>query len=114
MDILRILKIIAAGSTILVGLVSLFRPRSVQGFTGLMAPAGRGITEIRAILGAFFVGLGIMPLVYDTPQTYGMLGFTYLIVALVRFVSMFVDGSVEGSNVISVISEIILGIILVL
>lgn len=113
MDISQILKIFAAVSTIIVGLVSMLRPRSVHGFTGLDAPSGRGITEIRAILGAFFVGLGIMPLVYNSPQTYGMLGFTYLIVAGVRFVSMFLDGSVERSNIISVISEVILGIFLV-
>jgi hypothetical protein len=114
MDISQILKIIAAISTIIVGLVSLIRPRSVQGFTGLEAHGGRGITEIRAILGAFFVGLGIMSFVYNSSQTYGMLGFTYLIIAGVRFISMFLDGSVERSNIISVISEVILGVFLVL
>ena len=114
MDILQILKILAAVSTIVIGLVSLLRPKSVEGFTGLHAPGPRGVTEIRAIMGAFFVGLGLMPLILQVPETYQMLGYTYLLVGLVRAVSMFVDHSVEQSNTISVISEVILGVILVL
>jgi hypothetical protein len=42
-----------------------------------------------------------------------MLGIAYLGVALVRGVSMFVDKSVVQSNVISLVVEIIFGIILV-
>jgi len=42
------------------------------------------------------------------------LGIAYLVVATVRTISMFVDKSVVQSNVISVITEVILGVILVL
>jgi hypothetical protein len=59
--ILRFLQILAAIGTILTGLVSLIRPRSVQGFTGLRADGGRGITEIRAVLGGFFVAQYLPP-----------------------------------------------------
>ena len=45
--ILNILRIVAAIATILTGAVSLFWPLNVQGFTGLTANGGRGITEIR-------------------------------------------------------------------
>ena len=114
MDLLQIFKYIALAGTMLIGVVSIFWPRSVQGFTGLQAPGGRGVTEIRAILGAFFFGLGLLPFILGTPETYQMLGYTYLIVAVVRGIFMFVDNSVERSNVISVVSEVILGVILVL
>jgi hypothetical protein len=114
MDILEILKIIVALATIAVGAVSMFWPRRVTGFTGLSYSGPRGITEIRSILGAFFVGLGLAALYLRDPEAYLMLGFTYLVVAVVRLISMFVDGSVERSNVISVISEVIFGIVLVL
>jgi hypothetical protein len=114
MDLLQIFKYIALAGTMVIGIVSVFWPRSVQGFTGLQAPGGRGVTEIRAILGAFFFGLGLLPLLLRTPETYQMLGYTYLIVAFVRGIFMFVDKSVERSNVISVVSEVILGVILVL
>ena len=112
--ILRILQIIAAVGTIGTGVVSLFWPRSVTGFTGLSPQGPRGITEIRAVLGGFFVALGVIPLVLDAPAAYQMLGITYLGVAVVRAISMIVDKSVERSNVISVVVEIIFGVILVL
>jgi hypothetical protein len=112
--ILRVLQIIAAIGTIATGIVSLIWPRAVQGFTGLRADGGRGITEIRAVLGGFFVALGITPLILQAAAAYQMLGIAYLAVAAVRTISMFVDKSVEQSNVISVVVEIIFGIILVL
>ena len=112
--IVRILQIIAAIGTIATGLVSLIRPRSVTGFTGLSASGPRGITEIRAVLGGFFVALGAIPLILNVPETYQMLGITYLAVAVVRTASMIIDKSVMQSNIISVVVEIIFGIILVL
>jgi hypothetical protein len=112
--ILRVLQIIAAIGTIATGAVSLIWPRAVQGFTGLRADGGRGITEIRAVLGGFFVALGIAPLILQAAAAYQMLGVAYLVVAAVRTISMFVDESVEQSNVISVVVEIVFGVILVL
>ena len=112
--ILNILKIIVAIGTIATGILALVRPEATYGFTGLRAEGGRGITEIRAILGAFFIGLGVMALVYRAPQPYAMLGVTYLLTGVVRLIFMFVDQSVVQSNIISVIVEVIFGIILVL
>ena len=112
--ILQILQIIAGIATIATGVVSLFWPRSIRGFTGLAPDGGRGITEIRAVLGAFFVGLGASVLILNDPAAYMMLGITYLTVAVVRLVSMFLDKSVERSNIISFVVEVVFGVILVL
>jgi hypothetical protein len=114
MTFLKILQLIAVILTIVTGLVSLIAPRSVQGFTGLTAADGRGITEIRSILGGLFIGLGVAVLVLGTREVYQALGIMYLAIAAVRFVSIFVDKSSVQSNWISVAAEIILGIILVL
>jgi hypothetical protein len=114
MNILKILQIIAVIATILTGLVSLIWPLRVQGFTGLTAPGERGITEIRSILGALFIGLGIAVFLLGTRETYQMLGIMYLAIAAVRAVSIVIDKSAEQSNTISLIAEIVLGIILVL
>ena len=114
MTFLKILQLLAVVLTIATGLVSLIAPRNVQGFTGLTAPDGRGITEIRSILGGLFIGLGIAVLVLATRETYQMLGIMYLAIAAVRAVSIFVDKSSVQSNWISVATEIVLGIILVL
>jgi hypothetical protein len=112
--IIQILQIIAAIGTILTGLYSLLRPASLTGFTGLSPVGGRGITEIRAVLGGFFIALGVAPLILNSPVAYLMLGIAYLGVALVRGISMFVDKSVVQSNVISLAVEIIFGVILVI
>jgi hypothetical protein len=111
---LQILKYVAGIATILTGLASLFWPRKILGFTGLDVSSGRGVTEIRAVLGALFVGLGAAALYFNIPETYQMLGVNYLFMALVRGISMFVDGSVVSSNVISVVVELAFGVILVL
>ena len=114
MNILRILQIIAVIGTILTGMLSLFWPKMAEGFTGLTAPGGRGITEIRSILGALFIGLGIAVFLLGTRETYQMLGIMYLAIGAVRAVSMVTDKSIEQSNIISLVVEIIFGIILVL
>ena len=113
MTILEILKIIAAVATILTGLFAMVRPKSIEGFTGLTAPGSRGITEFRAVFGGFFIGLGAAPLFLGTPA-YIMLGIAYLSVAVVRGFSMIFDRSVVQSNIISIVTEIVLGVLLVL
>jgi len=112
--VIKILQLIAVIATILTGLVSLINPLGVQGFTGLTAPGGRGITEIRSILGGLFIGLGIAVFLLGTRETYQMLGIMYLAIGLVRFVSIFLDKSSTQSNWISLAVEIIFGVILLL
>jgi hypothetical protein len=112
--VIKILQLIAVIATILTGLISLINPLGVQGFTGLTAPGGRGITEIRSILGGLFIGLGIAVFLLGTRETYQMLGIMYLAIGVVRFVSIFLDKSSTQSNWISLAVEIIFGVILLL
>jgi len=114
MNILQILKIICAVGTVATGFISLLAPRSIKGFTGLEATGPRGITEIRAVMGALFIGLGIAPFILGLPAVYQALGIMYLAIALVRTVSMFLDKSVVQSNIISLAVEVVFGVILVL
>lgn len=114
MALLTILKIIAAAGTIGTGLLALIKPRSVYGFTGLQAAGGRGITEIRSILGGLFIALGGAALFFRSAETYQMLGMAYLGIFLVRLVSMFIDDSIEQSNIISLVVEVVFGVILIL
>jgi len=111
---IKILQILAAAATMATGLYSLLAPMKVRGFTGLELPGGRGVTEVRAILGGFFIALGAVPIIFGSPDMYLMLGIAYLVVAAVRFASMFIDKSLVQSNYISVATEVLLGIILVL
>jgi hypothetical protein len=109
-----VLQIIAAFATVATGLFSLVFPMKVREFTGLELPGGRGVTEVRAILGGFFVALGTAPIIFDSQDMYFMLGLAYLVVAAVRCVSMIIDQSLMKSNYISLVTEIFLGIILIL
>jgi hypothetical protein len=113
MTVLEILQVLAALSTAVVGVLAMLRPHLATGFTGLQPIGGRGITEIRAVLGGLFISLGLTPL-FLGPTAYLMLGLGYLTIAVVRAVSIVVDHSAVRSNIISLVSEIALGVILVL
>jgi hypothetical protein len=114
MTILEILQFIAVIGTFATGLFSLIWPRNVEGFTGLSPLGGRGITEIRSILGGVFIGLAAAAFFLDHAVSYPMLGITYLVIALVRTVSMFLDDSLVSSNYISIATEVIFGVLLIL
>ncbi len=114
MTILTILKIIAAIGTIGTGLLALLKPTSIDGFTGITATGPRGITEIRSIFGGLFIGLGAAAILLNDPAAYQMLGITYGAIAAVRVFSMFLDHSVENSNIISAVVEVAFTVILVL
>lgn len=114
MTALAILKTVAAVVTLATGLLSLIRPRSVQGFTGLDVSGPRGVTEIRAVLGGAFIALGAVPLLTRTPDAFRMLGIVYLVIGVTGIVGLILDKSLERSNLISLAVEIVFGGILVL
>lgn len=111
---LTFLQYTACALTIAVGAYSLLAPLSAANFTGLTPQGGRGITEIRAILGMVFVALGAYPLLFPVEAAFHMLGFTYLLIGAARTVSIFLDKSATQSNWISAASEFVLGAILIL
>ena len=113
MDILMALKIIAAVATILTGLLAFIKPAITYGFIGLNANGMRGVSEIRAIFGGLFIALGASPLFLGT-VAYQMLGIGYLAIALARSFSIVYDKSFAQSNLISLVIEIVLGVILII
>ncbi len=113
MDVLMVLKVIAAVATIATGLLALVKPAATYGFIGLNANGVRGVSEIRAIFGGLFIALGAAPLFLGL-VAYQMLGISYLAIAAARAFSIVFDKSYAQSNLISLGIEIVLGIILVL
>jgi hypothetical protein len=113
MSFLLILKVIAALATVATGLLALIKPDAAYGFTGLNANGVRGVSEIRAIFGGLFIGLGVAPLFLGTPA-YQMLGIGYAAIAAARAFSIVFDKSYAQSNLISLGIEIVLGVILVI
>lgn len=113
MDLLMVLKIIAALVTVATGLLALVKPGAVYGFTGLNAAGPRGVSEIRAIFGGLFIGLGLAPF-FLGETAYVMLGIGYLAIAAARAFSIVFDKSHAQSNWISLGIEIVIGVILVI
>lgn len=113
MNIIYILKIIAAIATIATGLLVLIRPKAAEGFTGLTASGPRGISEFRAVFGGLFIALGLYPLASQSAIAFQMLGWGYLLIAVARLASIFIDKSYDRSNYISLGIEIVLGVILI-
>ena len=112
MDIIVILKYAAVIVTILTGVYSLVQPKKIKDFTGLEASSPRAITEIRAVMGGTFIGLGTAALIFPTPEVFKTLAITYAAIAVIRGISMVTDKSIVRSNVISLVSEVVLVIIL--
>lgn len=113
MDILMLLKIIAALATIATGLLALVKPDAAYGFTGLKADGARGVSEMRSIFGGLFIGLGVAPFFLGA-SAYTVLGVGYLAIAAARAFSTVFDKSYARSNLISLGIEIVLGVILVI
>jgi hypothetical protein len=113
MNIWMILKVIVALATAATGLLALVKPSAVYGFTGLTADGARGVSEIRAIFGGLLIALGLAPL-FLGPTAYLMLGISYLAIAAARAFSIVFDKSYEQSNIISLIIEIVFGVILII
>jgi hypothetical protein len=114
MNVLLVLKYVMVAVTLVTGLLSVFWPANFQGFTGIAASSPRATTEIRAVMGGVFVGLAIAVVLFRTPEVFKMLGISFAAIALVRAVSIVVDHSAVQSNIISLASEIVMAIILIL
>lgn len=113
MTLLQIFQLLVAIGTIAIGVYALFWPGAIQSFTGLHFPGNRGKTEMRVIFGGLFIAIGAAPLFMGL-VAYQVLGITYGTLAATRAISMLVDKSISQSNVISLISELIFAVILIL
>ena len=111
--ILQILQYIGCVLTVMTGLLALLAPERTVNFTGLSPHGGRGITEIRSVLGGLFIALGAAPF-FLGGTAFTVLGASYLGIGIVRVISIFLDKSANQSNWISVIFEFLFGTILVL
>ena len=98
--------------TIATGILAIIRPKTVADFTGLQMNHPRGLVEMYAGVGALFIALGAAPLILRHPIANQMLGIAYLGIAAARFPAMLVHKSFERSNWVSLVVEIIFGIVL--
>ena len=111
--ILQYLQYLACILTVISGLFALFSPERAVSLTGLVPKGGRGLTEIRCVMGGLYIALGITPFLLGE-VAFMMLGIAYLAIAVTRLVSIFLDKSGTQSNWLSLALELVLGVILIL
>jgi len=111
--ILQYLQYLACIMTIVAGLFALLSPTRAVSLTGLVPQGGRGLTEIRCVMGALYIALGLTPF-FLGDVAFKMLGIGYLAIGVVRLVSIYIDKSGTQSNWMSLALELVLGVILVL
>jgi Domain of unknown function (DUF4345) len=92
------LNAIGAAATILMGCLGLFFPARASALTGLKATTVEGSAEFRGTFGVFFILLGLVPLVTQSPYAFLTAGLAWLGAALGRVVSIVVDAGNSAKN----------------
>ncbi len=109
---MNVLHSIIAGLTVLTGIAAIIWPNMMSRFTGLNMAHPRGLVEMRAGIGALFIGMGAAPWILGHPIAYQMLGIAYICIAVARFPAMIIHHSYEKSNWISLVIEVVFGVAL--
>jgi hypothetical protein len=112
--VITVLQVLILFATIGVGLLAFFAPLTAANFTGLQIPGPRGRTEVRAIFGGVFIGLGLAPLLLPGAGAYQSVGFTYLVLGVSRLIGLIMDRSADQSNWLSLLVEFVFGFLLFL
>ena len=105
---------IGAGLFVLLGIFGFVFPQLAAAFVGLKPISSEGISEMRATLGSFFLGLGVACLWLQSPVAFTTVGIASLIAATARLLSVFIDRSFSIKNIGGVFTEAILGAMLLL
>lgn len=113
-DIHLIAPNISAVFFVLLGIFGFVFPQLAAAFVELKPISAEGVSEMRATLGSFFLGLGIACLWLQSSTAFTTVGIASVIAAIARFISIFIDRSFSIKNIGGVFTEAILGIMLLL
>lgn len=80
--------------------------------TVLAKPDLHGVTENRAVLGGYFIAMGIATLIFVSVEMYRMADLGCLTVSFVCLISMIIDKSLVRSNYISLPFELLFEVVL--
>jgi Domain of unknown function (DUF4345) len=96
------------------GIVGLLQPLMVAKLIGLTPSAPHGLSEIRATLGGFFIGLGGFALYAQNTAIYGAIGMGWAGAAIARILSLIIDRQINKENIGGVFLEGGIGMLLLL
>jgi hypothetical protein len=108
------MNFIGAILTTVLGIGGLLKPLMVAKLVGLTPSEPHGISEIRATLGGFFIGLGGFALYSQNTVIYGAVGMGWVGAATARIFSLIIDQKINKENIGGVILEGGVGILLLL
>lgn len=89
-------------------------PRRVAEWLGLGVKGPLGVSEIRATYGGLFLGLGLFCLLLGQPVLFRMLGVGWLLIALVRLLSMVLQRQMDRDHVLAFTVEMLVAWLLLL
>lgn len=114
---MSVLTLVAGAFTTAIGLAGFVAPRRVCAAIGLSLEGprgvGAGLSQFRATLGGFFVGVGVGALVLD-PAAGLAVGLGWLATAAGRAVSLVVDRNASRPIVVELALEVVVGTLFVL
>jgi hypothetical protein len=108
------MNFIGAILTTVLGIGGLLKPLVVAKLVGLTPSEPHGISEIRATLGGFFIGLGGFALYSQNTVIYEAVGIGWVGAAIARIFSLIIDRKINKENIGGVILEGGIGILLLL
>ncbi len=110
---MELIPLFGAVCTLALGTLGLVAPQKVANLVGVVPEGKLGLSEIRATYGGIFIGLGAACLWFQQPKVYVAVGLAWLLAAVSRTVSIFLDQSFSSKNVGGVIVEAGIGLLLV-
>ncbi|MGP4846233.1 DUF4345 family protein [Marinobacter sp. 1Y8] len=110
---MELIPLFGAVCTLALGALGLVAPHKVANLVGIVPEGKLGLSEIRATYGGIFVGLGAACLLFQQSEVYVTVGLAWLLAAVSRAVSIFLDQSHSSKNVGGVIVEAGIGLLLV-
>ena len=99
--------------TLALGALGLMAPHTVANLVGVVPEGKLGLSEIRATYGGIFIGLGAACLWFQQPEVYVAAGLAWLLAAVSRTVSIFLDQSFSSKNMGGVVVEAGIGLLLI-
>jgi Domain of unknown function (DUF4345) len=98
----------------ILGIVGFLQPLMVAKLVGLTPSEPHGISEIRATLGGFFIGLGGFAVYSQNTVIYGAIGMGWVGAAIARVFSLVLDRKINKENIGGVFLEGGIGLLLLL
>jgi len=103
---------LGAAVNVILGCLGLLFPKQVSHVLGIHPEGPRGISEVRATYGGFFLGLGLGCLATQSDTAFLVAGSAWCGAAIARLMSVVADKSRSRENIIGLLVEATVGLML--